>query len=247
VVSVLAERSAVQQDVAPLLETIAPLARTCRYGNVRGVDVTGVHTILDATVVRACVGLPTACAGLDDTAATAMRRAMDSAQYGLSLLPDLPLDDWHQALSSVASSDRIHGSVAGRATRLLLDAGLVERDEVAARLSRRLSIATPAPEAAAWLDGFLSGDAVLLIHDRRLLRIVDEWVAGVQDDMFDDVLPLLRRTFSEFSRPERREIGEQLSRGHGPSQGPDAAEPDLGSAGPAISTMARILGWEAIA
>ena len=70
VVAVLAERTAVQQDVVPLLETVAPLARTCRYGNVRGVDVTGVQRILDATVVRACVGLPTACAGLDDAAAT---------------------------------------------------------------------------------------------------------------------------------------------------------------------------------
>ncbi|MBT2553879.1 DUF5682 family protein [Arthrobacter sp. ISL-5] len=247
VVSVLAERTAVQQDVVPLLETIAPLARTCRYGNVRGVDVTGVQRILDATVVRACVGLPTACAGLDDAAATAMRRAIDSAQYGLSLLPELSLDDWHRALAAAAGSDRIHGSVAGRATRLLMDAGLVERDEVAARLSRRLSIATPAPEAAAWLDGLLSGDAVLLIHDQRLLQLVDDWVAGVRDEVFDDVLPLLRRTFSAFSRPERREIGEQVSRGCGPSRGPGETTLDMRGAGPAIRTMAGYLGWEAIA
>ncbi|MEV7134676.1 DUF5682 family protein [Arthrobacter sp. NPDC093128] len=247
VVSVLAERTAVQQDVVPLLETIAPLARTCRYGNVRGVDVTGVQRILDATVVRACVGLPTACAGLDDAAATAMRRAIDSAQYGLSLLPELPLDDWHRALAAVAGSDRIHGSVAGRATRLLMDAGLVERDEVAARLSRRLSVATPAPEAAAWLDGLLSGDAVLLIHDQHLLELVDDWVAGVRDEVFDDVLPLLRRTFSAFSRPERREIGEQVSRGRGPAQSPGATALEIRGAGPAIRTMARYLGWEAIA
>jgi hypothetical protein len=163
------------------------------------------------------------------------------------LLPDLPLDDWHLALSAVAGSDLIHGTVAGRATRLLLDAGLVERDEVETRLSRRLSTATPAPQAAAWLDGLLSGDAVLLIHDRGLLQIVDDWVGGVQDEMFDDVLPLLRRTFSAFSRPERREIGEQVSRVHEPSQGPDAATLDIGAADPAIRTMARYLGWEAIA
>jgi len=247
VVAVLAERTAVQQDVAPLLETIAPLARTCRYGNVRGVDVTGVRTILGATVVRACVGLPTACAGLDEAAAGSMRRAIDSAHYGLSLLPDLPLEDWYRALSAVAGSDRLHGSVAGRATRLLLDAGLLERDDAAARLSRRLSIATPAPDSAAWLDGFLSGDAVLLIHDRRLLQIVDDWVAGVQEGMFDDVLPLLRRTFSAFSRPERREIGEQLSGGPASAQAQDTNGLDLSGAGPAIRTMARILGWEATA
>ena len=247
VVAVLAERTALQQDVAPLLETIAPLARTLRYGNVRGVDVTGVRRILDATLIRACVGLPVACVGLDDAAATAMRRAVDSAQYGLSLLPELVLDDWHRALAAVAGSDRIHGSVAGRATRLLLDAGLVERDEVAARLSRRLSVATPAPEAAAWLDGLLSGDAVLLIHDRHLLQIVDDWLAGVRDDVFDDVLPLLRRTFSAFSRPVRREIGEQVSGGRGPAEGRREATLDLQGAGPAVRRMAGYLGWEEIA
>ena len=245
--SVLAERTALQQDVAPLLETIAPLARTCRYGNVRGVNVTGVRKILDTTVVRARVGLPTACAGLDDEAADAMRRAVDSAQQGLILLPDLPPDDWHRALAAVAGSDGIHGSVAGRATRLLLDAGLVDGNDVAATLSRRLSIATPSRQAAAWLDGLISGDATLLIHDRRLLQIVDDWVAGVDDAIFDDVLPLLRRTFSAFSRPERREIGEQVSRIGDKVGIVSQTDLDLTAAGPAVRTMARYLGWEAIA
>jgi hypothetical protein len=127
-----------------------------------------------------------------------------------------------------------------------MDAGLVKRDEVAARLSRRLSVATPAPEAAAWLDGLLSGDAVLLIHDHHLLQLVDDWVAGVRDEVFDDVLPLLRRTFSAFSRPERREIGEQVSRGRGPAPSPGVTAVEIGSAGPAVRTMARYLGWEAI-
>ncbi len=247
VVSVLAERTALQQDAPPLLETIAPLARTCRYGNVRGVDVSDVRKILQATVVRACVGLPTACAGLDDDAAGVMRRAIDRAQDGMTLLPELPLDDWHTALSAVAHSDTIHGSVAGRATRLLLDAGLVEATDVASRLSRRLSIATPAPEAAAWLDGLLSGDATLLIHDRRLLQIVDDWVEGVHDDVFEDVLPLIRRTFSAFSRPERREIGEQLSRVGSAGVAAESSPMDVSGAGPALETMARILGWKAIA
>ncbi|MEV7662110.1 DUF5682 family protein [Paenarthrobacter sp. NPDC089316] len=247
VVSALAARTALQQDVPPLLETIAPLARTCRYGNVRSVDINEVRKILEATVVRACVGLPTACAGLDDDAATAMRRAIDAAQDGMTLLPGLPMDDWHAALGTVAASDKIHGSVAGRATRLLLDAGLLNPGEVAASLSRRLSVATPAPEAAAWLDGFLSGDATLLIHDERLLRLVDEWVDGVRDDVFEDVLPLLRRTFSAFSRPERRGIGEQLSRTVNAADATATLHLDMAAAGPAISTMARILGWEAMA
>lgn len=247
VVSALAKRTALQQEVAPLLETIAPLSRTCRYGNVRGIDVTGVRSILDATVVRACVGLPTACAGLDDDAAAVMRRAIDAAADGVSLLPDLPLDEWHRALAAVAGSDRIHGAVAGRATRLLLDADRLDPQDVAARLSRRLSVAAPAPAAAAWLDGLLSGDAALLVYDPHLLRIVDDWIAGVDDEVFDDVLPLLRRTFSAFSKAERREIGEQVSRAAPGGPAADAGAVDFDAAAPAIRTMARILGWEALA
>ncbi|MDD7833675.1 MULTISPECIES: DUF5682 family protein [Paenarthrobacter] len=247
VVTALAARTALQQDVPPLLETIAPLARTCRYGNVRGVDIRDVRKILEATVVRACVGLPTACAGLDDDAAATMRKAIDSAQDGMTLVPELSMVDWHAALGAVAHSDKIHGSVAGRATRLLMDAGLLGGEDVAAGLSRRLSVATPAPEAAAWLDGLLSGDATLLTHDPRLLKLVDQWVEGVRDDVFEDVLPLLRRTFSAFSRPERREIGEQISRGTSSGNDVRDAGTDLAAARPALETMARILGWEAVA
>ncbi|MDP5225927.1 MULTISPECIES: DUF5682 family protein [Arthrobacter] len=246
VMAVLSERSALQQDVPALLNTVEPLARTCRYGNVRGVDVTEVRRILDAVVVRAGVGLATACAGLDDDGARDMRRSIDSAHLGLSLVPDLAPDDWLRALGTVADSELLHGSVTGRATRLLLDAGRVDGDEVRDRLSRRLSVAAPAPHAAAWLDGLLSGDATLLIHDRHLLRIVDEWLAGVDEKTFEDVLPLLRRTFSAFGRPERRELGEQLSH-HGGALHAEATTPDLTSARPALQTMARYLGWEEIA
>jgi hypothetical protein len=93
----------------------------------------------------------------------------------------------------------------------------------------------------------VSGDATLLIYDPRLLQVVDGWVAGVDDETFDDVLPLLRRTFSAFSEPERREIGEQVTRIGGSVQAGNEDLPDLAAAGPAVRTMARYLGWEVVA
>ncbi len=49
-------------------------------------------------------------------------------------------------------------------------------------------------------------DAMILVHDAALLDVVDRWVAGVAAETFDDLLPLLRRTFSAFSTAERRSI-----------------------------------------
>jgi hypothetical protein len=156
---------------------------------------------------------------------------------------------WEVALASVADRDDVHGSVSGRVNRLLLDGGLVAAEDAGRRLSRRLSVAADAASAAAWLDGFLAGDAVLLVHDHELLDTIDRWVAEVDDATFEDLLPLLRRTFARFERPERRQLGELLTRrspGAEPG-GPEAADGtddviDLDRARPAMATVARLLG-----
>ena len=49
------------------------------------------------------------------------------------------------------------------------------------------------------------------MHDDRLLRLVDRWLAAVAAEQFDEVLPLLRRTFGAFADPERRAIGERAA------------------------------------
>jgi hypothetical protein len=54
---------------------------------------------------------------------------------------------------------------------------------------------------------------MLLVHDERLLGLVDGWLAGVSGEAFTDVLPLLRRTFAEFEPGVRRSVGELVRRG----------------------------------
>jgi hypothetical protein len=74
---------------------------------------------------------------------------------------------------------------------------------------------------AAWLEGFLGGSGMVLVHDDRLLSIVDGWVCSLPRETFERVCPIARRTFSTFERPERRLIGEKLRRGApGPAAGP---------------------------
>ncbi len=66
---------------------------------------------------------------------------------------------------------------------------------------------------AAWIEGLLGGSGLLLIHEPALLGLVDAWLAALPSDRFSDVLPLLRRAFSSFSMPERRQIGERVRGG----------------------------------
>jgi hypothetical protein len=82
----------------------------------------------------------------------------------------------------------------------------------------------PVTRAAAWIEGFLTGDGLLLVHDERLLRLVDAWLTGIPPDAFVEALPLLRRTFSEYPPAQRRQIGERAVRLGGPDRGGDAGD-----------------------
>lgn len=244
IVAALQERAARQHDTLALLSIIEPLSRTCRYGDVRGADVSAIRSLLGELTARAAIGLRAACVNLDDDAAAALRAAVDGAQRGVNLLEDAELRrPFDEALAFVATQDGVHGSISGRVNRMLLDAGLLDTADAGARLSRQLSLGADPAVAAAWLDGFLSGEAILLLHDDALLSTIDEWVAGIGEEIFEDLLPLLRRTFSRYSAPERRQLGEHLKHsGSGVARRHEAGDIDLDRALPAMRKVAELLG-----
>jgi len=135
------------------------------------------------------------------------------------------------SLSAVLARRDGHGLPAGRAARILLDGGRLDADDARQRLSLTLSTASPPAYGAAFLEGFLAGDALLLLHDHALLGVIDNWVSAVAADTFDDVLPLLRRAFSAYQPAERRLLGDQLRRlAAGLASGPDMSDDSVDAA-----------------
>ena len=104
-----------------------------RYGNVRQTDATLVGHAAAGMVTRICVGLPLACALLNDDAASSMFDAILRADAAIGLMnePD-GLAAWHEALARLTDSDTLHGLVAGRSAADLLDAHVVEATEACA-------------------------------------------------------------------------------------------------------------------
>lgn len=205
--------SAVSADVAHLMEALPPLTRVLRYGNVRKADAALVEPVVSGLFARICVGLLPASGSLDDDAAAAMRKRIDDTHASLTTLNRTEfLDAWQSELRKIGDAD-IHGLVAGRAWRHLFDTGAAPSDAAATRLALALSAGNDPAKASAWLEGFLAGSGMVLVHDDRLLGIVDEWVTSLPRDVFENVCPIARRTFSTFEKPERRQIGEKLKRG----------------------------------
>lgn len=209
----IADLAAVGADLGQLLAAIQPLTRILRYGDVRRTDADTIRPVVTAMAVRAAAGLLPACSSLDDDAASAMAERISAVNAALGTIGD---DDllrlWREKLHALADTD-FHALPRGRAARLLLDAAPDDPQLATQRLSLALSPGNDPGKAAAWLEGFLAGSGAILVHDPRLLGIIDAWVISLPPDAFEAVCPLARRTFSTFTPPERRMIGEAVRRG----------------------------------
>ncbi|MFF8830519.1 DUF5682 family protein [Streptomyces sp. NPDC015131] len=225
VMRALADRAALDADVGHLAQALPALARSLRYGDVRSTDTAALAEVAGGLAARICVGLPPACTALDADGAAEMRGHLDAVHTAIRLLPEAadPAEDlparWAGVLGRLAGRDRVPGVLRGRAARLLLDDGRLGEDEAARLMGLALSPGTPPAEAAAWIEGFVGGGegnpggGMLLVHDERLLGLVDAWLTGVPAEAFTDVLPLLRRTFGAYEPGVRRTLGELVRRG----------------------------------
>ena len=225
VLAALDARAALDADVGHLMAAIPALARTLRYGDVRKTDVAGLAAVTTSLLGRVCAGLPSAVGSVSDEAAKILRDRIDGVHAAIGLLDDEDARSrWLSTLESVAGRADLHGLLAGRLARLLLDAGRLDPAEARRRLRLPLTVGTPPAHGAAWVEGFLAGGGLLLVHDDALLDLLDGWLADIPADAFDAVLPLLRRTFGAFEAGERRAIGEKIAGGR-------SADADAGALG----------------
>jgi hypothetical protein len=212
VVRRLQAEAAATGDIKQLMVALPSLADVMTYGNVRSTDVEMVAQVADGMITRTCIGLPSECAMLDDEAAQDMFKAFMNFNSALYLLDnDEYTERWHQVLRQLMEQRGVHGLLRGRSCRILLDTGTIDRNETIRQMRLMLNLIEEPAHAAAWLMGFLSNSGLILIHDDELLTIIDDWAIGLTNDIFEAMLPLLRRTFATFNDPERRQIGKIIS------------------------------------
>ncbi|MEU3468379.1 DUF5682 family protein [Streptomyces sp. NPDC006687] len=240
VLRALADLAALDTDVARLAKALPALARSLRYGDVRGTDSAALASVAAGLAERICVALPAACAaGLDADAAAELRGHLDGVHGAVALLADAEgglRERWSAVLRKLAGRETVPGLIRGRAVRLLLDDGRLGPEETARLMGLALSPAASPADAAGWIEGFAgggSGGGILLVHDERLLGLVDTWLVSVPETAFIDVLPLLRRTFGAYEAGVKRTLGELARRPPGhrrPAAGAGAAPEGFGPA-----------------
>lgn len=213
-VRTLEDRAALTTDTLQLVRTLPELVRVARYGDVRGTNAGMVLALVEGMVPRVVVGLHAALSGLNAEGSAELLAPLRAANDAMRLIgrEDLALM-WRQALCRLLSEESgVHAVIRGLCARLLFDDEALSAGEVETLMGLALSPASEPEDAASWLSSFLGESAMVLLHDDALWRLVDEWLVSFSAERFVNVLPMLRRTFTEFSAPERRQLAERARR-----------------------------------
>lgn len=206
--------SSISSDIIDLMKSLPNLIEVSRYGNVRKSDLTILNTIVKQLLVKVFVGLPNACYGLDEDNSNQVFLLISRLNDVIRLYDDgETLQQWYETLHGLIDKDGVHPIVLGCVCRLLLDAKELSEQETDNRISFALSPANDPYRVAAWLEGFLKGNGMILIYDNRLWNLIYSWVSLLKREVFMEILPLLRRTFSAFEFGERKQIGSKAKQG----------------------------------
>lgn len=241
------EQAAVTRDVLQLMAALPDLVGVWRYGSTYQTDEDALRTLIDELLPRIFAGLPATCVQMEEEPARGIFEHLLRLQGAISVLNDAGVfRDWWQTLHRVYENEQVHHLLRGLSARLLLNQGQVEVEEVAAAMSYALSTTEMVEDSARWLEGFLHGSGLLLVHQPELWGLVNEWVAQLPEDKLQEFLPVLRRTFSAFSATERQKMLQLVERGAPDAAGPGHAGRMLNKERVAIvlPTLRQMLGIE---
>ena len=213
-VEYLQNLAAITQDVYHLMDALPALVNIVRYGNARKTDIELVAQVVEYMIPRICIGLPGVCISLAEDASEVAFEKLMSTHRALGLLNEPDHNNaWFQTLKSIAQMPKVDGRLNGACTRLLFDKGIFEINLTTTQMRYHLSKGNDSVHAASWIEGFLYGSGLLLIHNPSLWNILDEWIDEMDWLDFKAIVPLLRRTFSQFPAGERTKMMELAKQG----------------------------------
>lgn len=202
--------SAASTDIVEMMEAVPDMVNIVRYGDVRNLDFSQVGNMLRAMIARILAGGLLVCINIDEEAAGELLEHLSATDYAVATLDDDELTGmWYEFVRQISNSSSAHPMLSGYATRILNDKGKISPEEMQRILSFYSSVGNAPSDIAYWFEGFLRASGSVLLLDDNLWQLVNGWLCGLSDENFMELLPVIRRTFSNFSLAERRKLGEK--------------------------------------
>ncbi|AKT36080.1 DUF5682 family protein [Chondromyces crocatus] len=199
-------------DLPSLARAASKVAYLASFGSSRSRSSIGDHVLLplaQKSFDRAVLRVRGGCMGNDD--------AVAPAKSALRTLHELALSKsyldgraWLEVAREITDDLGVNPSCSGLCCGLLYLAQEIDETDVAALVGLRLGGASEPLPAAAFLDGFLEVNALVMVKSRPVVEALDAFLAAIDPARFRDCLPVLRRAFSRLGATERRYLLENV-------------------------------------
>ena len=210
----LGKGAAIQKDLSELMRSVVQLIAIYRYGTNYETDEKAIANLIEEIIPRLCSGMPLFASQLNDDVARSLFVQMRELQGAINAYKSFDLvEQWQELCYRLIGMSQIHPTIRGWCTRGLLDQKRLPSGEVQQWMNQALSVMLLPKVQVEWLEGFLQGSGLLLIHQPLLWQLINAWVEKLDNETFEEVLPVLRRAFSNFPERERELILNQIKKG----------------------------------
>lgn len=207
IIARLQEVAVVDSDIGSLMKAIPPLVSVLRYGTARRIPENELRKLVETLLNEIHVNLEMAVRNLNEDEASTLADIIADLDPAISQFDNKTiLENWVFTLTKIISHDMTSPAIAGRVLRLLHERGALEQTVVATHFSRHLTPPIAPQDAGLFLESFLSGSPEILLQDTHLIALVNEWLLQIDESIFTELLPIIRRGFSSFDAIARRRL-----------------------------------------
>ncbi|QSQ21788.1 hypothetical protein JY651_42665 [Pyxidicoccus parkwayensis] len=220
--------AATDSDLPSLASAARALSGLVAYGTSRAhadVGDEAVAVLCEKTFGRALLRVREASACAPDAVGPVLEALRTLHEVALAQ-PRADKAGWLAEARGLMESHAVHPSTSGLATGLLYIAQELSETDVALEVGRRLSLAVEPEAGAAYLEGFLQVNALVLVKSREVVKALDDFLSSVEPERFRQTLPVLRRALGALGSTERRYLMENV-----------VALRQLGTKGQAVKTV----------
>lgn len=196
-----------ERDTESQMQVLNELIPLRRYGDVRNVDQDVLDWLIEDLITRICLGIKAFVFRMNEEQAEQFFSTIQITHHLIGFLEQA--DDqtkWMNALQEVLNQKESAPKIRGGALRILFDKGTISLEKTQKYFALELSQRDELEHIGYWLEGFLYGSAGMLLYQSSLLKLLDDWVSGLDQSRFMEVLPILRRTFSKYSGNEKQRL-----------------------------------------
>lgn len=211
----LQELATENSEFVAVAQAASELSMIVRFGDVRNYDGRPLIPLIQDLFVQGAMALH-ATAGCDNASAKNVFIAMDLLnKVGQEHHEEVDESLWHEKLRILSDADDRNPLISGYACAILLESNLINNEELAKEVSRRLSPGISADLGAGWFEGVSARNRYALLARQPLWEQLSDYVNSLDEEQFRRALVFLRRAFGGFSAAEKRNICENLGESWG--------------------------------